>query len=318
MRKNILKKVFGLSLLILLICVTSCSKTETKNEVKKETAPEKISVASTNINGPLGDYFEIVNKNYKWIKDGSKWKINVELKRISDGGPQKSTSYNSFTLNLLDADNDIIGSDDAGYWDDEQLNMLYALRVGETSPISFKFNENIASKTKSIKIASQWDKDKEIEYGYYGKSNSDENETNDSQATSESSFSASNVILPSQLKGKVSVISASKSVDSYGFPEVSVTFKLLSKVNTKSMCSSYGQMWIVGAGQNASGVDVKELLPNYKEWRSDDSDGDQFKSFLEGSPGETITLDFTGSKDNSNNVSADLAKVAKFKLKITN
>ena len=84
------------------------------------------------------------------------------------------------------------------------------------------------------------------------------------------------------------------------------------------MCSSYGQMWIVGVGQNASGVDVKELLPNYKEWRSDDSDGDQFKSFHEGSPGETITLDFTGSKDNSNNVSADLAKVAKFKLKITN
>ncbi|MCH5230161.1 MAG: hypothetical protein J1F12_09320, partial [Muribaculaceae bacterium] len=84
----------------------------------------------------------------------------------------------------------------------------------------------------------------------------------------ESSFGPENIILPSQLKGNVEVIEASKEVSSYGYPEVSITFKLLKKVNTAPLLSEYGQLWIVGVGQNNKGVDVKDLLPNYKEWRT--------------------------------------------------
>ena len=84
------------------------------------------------------------------------------------------------------------------------------------------------------------------------------------------------------------------------------------------MCSECGQMWIVGVGQAENGVDVKELLPNYREWRSGDSDGSEFKEFLESEPDETITLEFTGDKESSSNVESDLEKVKKFKLKITN
>lgn len=99
---------------------------------------------------------------------------------------------------------------------------------------------------------------------------------------------------------------------------MSITFKLLSTVNTSSMLSEYGQMWIIGIGQTEKGVDVKELLPNYGEWRSGDSEGKEFKEFLESEPEETITMEFTGSKDDSQDVSSDLEKVKKFKLKITN
>ncbi len=137
-------------------------------------------------------------------------------------------------------------------------------------------------------------------------------------ASDEGTFGLNNVLLPSQLKGKVEVINAEKSVGDYGYPSMTVTFKLLSKVNTSSMLSEYGQMWIVGIGQTENGIDVKQLLPNYGEWRSGDSDGKDFKDFLESDPGETITLEFTGDKDSSDDVSADLEKVKKFKLKITN
>ena len=137
-------------------------------------------------------------------------------------------------------------------------------------------------------------------------------------SNADSSFGLSNVLLPSQLKGKVEVINAEKSVGSYGFPEMDITFKLLRTVNTSSMRSEYGQMWIVGVGQTENGVDVKELLPNYREWRSKDYDGKEFKAFLEGEPGETITLEFTGDNESSKDVAADLKKVKKFKLKITN
>lgn len=131
-------------------------------------------------------------------------------------------------------------------------------------------------------------------------------------------FGVENVLLPSQLKGKVEVISAEKSVGRNGYPCVTVSFKLLQKVNTSSMCNAGGQMWLIGVGQNENGVDVKELLPNYREWRSDDKGGSEFKQFLEGDPDETITLEFTGDKDSSNDVASDLKKVKKFKLKITN
>lgn len=155
-------------------------------------------------------------------------------------------------------------------------------------------------------------------------SSSDEDKSNEVIETPEenSGVELSNVLLPSQLKGKVEVINAEKSVGSYGYPEMRITFKLLSTVNTSSLCSEYGQMWIVGVGQTENGVDVKELLPNYREWRSGDSGGNEFKAFLESEPGETITLEFTGDKDSSNDVESDLEsdleKVKKFKLKLTN
>lgn len=144
-------------------------------------------------------------------------------------------------------------------------------------------------------------------------SSSDEEEREET-----SSFELSNVLLPSQLKGKVEVINAEKSVGSNGYPSMEITFRLLSTINTSSMCSQYGQMWIVGVGQTENGVDVKELLPFYREWRSGDSDGKEFKEFLESEPDETITLEFTGSKESSNDVESDLEKVKKFKLKIKN
>ena len=128
-------------------------------------------------------------------------------------------------------------------------------------------------------------------------------------------------ILPSNLKGKVEVTDVSSvSVNSYGYPEIDVTFKLLSTVNTASMASEYGQLWIVGVGQDEQGRNVKELLPNYKEWRTDDSDGIEFKEFLEGEPGNTITMTFTGdnSDGDSDAVEEAIGKVAKFQLKITN
>ena len=118
----------------------------------------------------------------------------------------------------------------------------------------------------------------------------------------------------SQLKGKVEVINAEKSVNRHGLPSMEITFRLLSTINTSSMCDQYGQLWIFGVGQTENGVDVKELLPNYREWRPNDSDGREFKNFLESEPGETITFEFTGDNELSNDVNTDLEKVKKFKL----
>lgn len=279
--------------------------------IMSSCSDDGIKVSSSKINGPLGDYFELVDKNYK-VNDG---RITVEVKRIKEGGP-KEANWNSrptFVLDVMDGDDAILGNDATDVvFDEEQLEAIFVLREGESSAITFSIPKNIADKIKAIKMSSKWDEDKETE------SQNEKSENEEAETEETSSFELSNVLLPSQLKGKVEVISAEKSVSSYGYPSMEITFKLLSKVNTSSMCSEYGQMWIVGVGQTENGVDVKELLPNYREWRSGDSDGNEFKEFLESEPGETITLEFTGDKDSSNDVESDLEKVKKFKLKITN
>lgn len=137
------------------------------------------------------------------------------------------------------------------------------------------------------------------------------------EITQEDTNPSLEVILPSALRGKVEIVYCGDVVeDEYGFPEVEIGFKLLQTVNTSSLVSSYGQMWIVGVGLDEQGRNVKELLPSYGEWRTGDSDGSEFKQFLESEPGETINMTFTGGNDGD--VSEGINKVAKFKLKITN
>ena len=59
-------------------------------------------------------------------------------------------------------------------------------------------------------------------------------------------------------------------------------------------------------------------MPNYDQWRTNDSNGSEFKEFLEGEPGNTITLEFTGTSSEyseSCDNEKGLPKVSKFKLK---
>ncbi len=146
------------------------------------------------------------------------------------------------------------------------------------------------------------------------------------------------IVLPSPIKGCVEIIPEDDGnvyvdFNSNNYPEISLTFKLLKKVDTSSLVSEYGQMWIVGHAQDAKGREIDDLNPKNitsREWRSGDSDGKEFKEFLEGDIDETITLQFTGESNielfekDSDKIEAgkkkteDAAKkLGKFKLSLT-
>jgi hypothetical protein len=100
------------------------------------------------------------------------------------------------------------------------------------------------------------------------------------------------------------------------------------------MVSEYGQMWLVGKAQDEKGRNIDDLNPkdiSSREWRTEDSDGEQFKNFLEGEVCETITLDFAGERNmdvfetDEEKMKAGIEKTtkaaekfAKFKLSISN
>lgn len=300
-----------------------------------DVGSKQITPTSTEFtSGDLAKYIEVVDQPSELLfdeKDGAiatqYIRLKVTLRMTKDGLKNVDARDINFTgllsvatINLVDENGSKI--QDLSIKSEELLKLQKLLTgsEGDTQEIVFEGEyHNGDDAPKWFEQASKFTPYLTADISTEGASS----EVTESEETSEStegasSFDLNNVLLPSQLKGKVEVISAEKSVDSYGFPSMNITFKLLSKVNTSSMCSEYGQMWIVGVGQTENGVDVKELLPNYREWRSGDSDGKEIKGFLEGEPGETLTLEFTGSKDSSSNVESDLEKVKKFKLKITN
>lgn len=321
--------VFATSLVAVLM---SCSS----GTNKKEISPTSTEFTS----GELAKYVEVVDQPCELTyaeKDGGiptqYIKLKVTLELVKEGYNNVDPRDIDFTsllsvaiINLVDNFGTEVQDLEIKSEDLLKLKKLLTGHVGDREDVWFEGEFHNSSD------APNWFKDAESFTPYLTgdimvassasndtkSTDDDENLVDFSYDDFESSFETTNVLLPQQLKGKVEVIHAEKSVGRYGYPSMEITFKLLSKVNTASMSSAYGQMWVVGVGQTENGVDVKELLPNYREWRSGDSDGHDFKEFLESEPGETITLEFTGDNEESDDVEADLEKVKKFKLKITN
>ena len=323
-----MKKIYSILTAFAMAMLVSCSS---------GVALKEITPTSTEfISGELGKYIEVVDQPSELTFSETEGSIpaqyirlKVTLRLTKDGIKDVDARDIDFTtlfsvaiINLVDENGSEVQDLSVKKEDLLKLKKLLTGSVGDTEEIIFEGEyHNHDDAPKWFEQASKFTPYLTGDITTEG-SSSDEYEIESEELTEISeespSFDLSNVLLPSQLKGKVEIISAEKSVGSFGYPKMEITFKLLSTVNTSSMCSEYGQMWIVGVGQTENGVDVKELLPSYREWRSGDSDGEEFKAFLESEPDETITLEFTGDNSSSNDVSADLEKVKKFKLKITN
>ena len=304
------------------------------------TEPKKINPTSTDFTkGDIAKYVEVVDEPCEltyttregWVEEQI-FRLNVKLKLTKVNEDLKGIDFRDIELGGWNAaELDLVDETGAAVQDlklDEasELNLkkLLAGNVGDIQEVVFE--GSFANSEDAPEWYKQAAKFTPTETGYIRNTTSVTTSTQTTTSTNAvvekaapevPAFSAENVKLPSSLKGKVEVVEVSKYVSSYGYPAVSITFKLLKTVNTQSLCSEYGQMWIIGVGQTKKGTNVRELLPNYEEWRSDDSDGNQFKTFLEGEPGETICMEFTGDKENSSNVATDLEKVETFKLSIT-
>ncbi|MBQ0119531.1 MAG: hypothetical protein KBT13_00200 [Bacteroidales bacterium] len=303
-----MKRKVLLSLVILLtLALASCTNSGAKHIVPKSTEF---------VDGELAKYIEIVNESseFYWTDDGE-WShgvIKTKLRLLDEtlkGTDPASIHFKNFytTVCLIDENGIELGTDYKRF----RLNpegtlklkrLLTQSRKGDIIEVSFEgrtFDPDDAYAFKPV-ISS----DIEI--------NSSTTEYLAVNGGTKRKFDINSIDLPPQLKGKVEIIEATKELGEFNFPTVTVTFRLINKFDTN------GDMIVIaGEGKDAHGVNVSELMPDCMEWRTDDRDGSKFKAFLEGTPGETITMDFAGSIENSKQIAHDLEKVAKFKLKIT-
>lgn len=146
---------------------------------------------STKINGPLGQFFEVVEKPYKL----NNRELSVEYKRIALGGPTDASwsSEPTFTVELLDEDGNVISSESTSVvYNEEQLESVFGLNVDETSSITLKFTA--VKGAKKFKVSSKW-KDsstqstEKAEVSYY---TSYPNSEMESEPDSEDDYSADN------------------------------------------------------------------------------------------------------------------------------
>lgn len=320
-----MKTLKSIALAFLAISLVSCG-----GKKESETAEKGVlKPVETEVSGDMEGCFKVIDKNYKIITDGWDKVITVEIERtdkdlpfnlegkelvpISDGGSSACIEV-GFGIEFLDADGNVLHKVSANRYSSEFIDRkefvaLAKLNPGKKGTVRFKARDVNKDEAVSFRITSAYEEKKGTD--------SSSSYFEEEGYSEEPAASSVEVILPSSLKGSVEIAYCSEAYKgNYGFPKIDIGFKLLKTVKTASLASAYGQLWIVGVGQDENGRDVKELLPNYKEWRTDDSDGHEFKEFLESEPGETINMTFTGSDDGD--VDAGISKVKKFKLKITN
>lgn len=130
-------------------------------------------------------------------------------------------------------------------------------------------------------------------------------ESEDNQVKHLAVLSPENILLPASLKGAVEIVPEDDGnvyvdFDNNNYPKISLTFKLLKNISTENIVDGYGQLFLVGHAQDAKGRNIDDLNPkniSSREWRSGDSQGKEFKGFLEGDVDNTITLEFTGENN---------------------
>lgn len=117
----------------------------------------KLTPTSKKINGPLGKFFEVVEREYKI--NGNE--LSVEFKRIAEGGPTDASwsTHPTFSVEIQDEDGNSIASRHTDVvLTEEQLEAVFSLGVDETASITFKFNEDKIKDAAKFKVSSKWEK----------------------------------------------------------------------------------------------------------------------------------------------------------------
>lgn len=159
-----------LASILFVATLTSCGNKENKEEGKEITVKAK----ATQIKGDLGDYFEVVDKEYKIpVKETSSGQlITVELKRKDKDFPFSTDKLNQFGTNggeeyhvgfgiELLGDNGPVQVNSAteggmsGTYSSEDVPSLFKLKKGETGFVRWSVNNTEGIKTFQLTSALQ-------------------------------------------------------------------------------------------------------------------------------------------------------------------
>lgn len=117
-------------------------------------SPMKISPSKEAISGPLGQYFKIVNREYKVVDR----KVSVDIQRIAEGLPDpwdeemkigfiENCYEPGFVFEFTDEDGDVVEKETVNVMDySDALNSIMALSAGESTSLIMYVSEKTIKK----------------------------------------------------------------------------------------------------------------------------------------------------------------------------
>lgn len=182
MKKNLFFLTISITIIAMGFALGGCFNFKSSNDSKQATSrsdsQEKevdvtIKPEQVNITGPLSEFFEVVDRNYKIQKSNySGYEVILEVKRIAEGMPEgwqrgmKYSKYSSdagykmgFKVEFKDADGNILFKEESS--DEDEMSTLAALNVDETATVSIDIsiivNKEKLNQTSKFKLGSEFE-----------------------------------------------------------------------------------------------------------------------------------------------------------------
>ena len=147
--------------------LVGCSSSSSTNEESSNNDSFSLSPSTTKISGPLGEYFEVVDREY--TPGGSIGSdLNIELKRIKEGLPEPweegmaYSKYSSdkgykmeFTVEIRDENGNVLDKETA--YSSEEMEALANLGVDETATIRVNIITIDKKKASKFKVGSKFE-----------------------------------------------------------------------------------------------------------------------------------------------------------------
>ncbi|MCR5013165.1 MAG: hypothetical protein K6A28_00140 [Bacteroidales bacterium] len=151
-----MKRIYFFALFLLPLLMFSCDAINGKKNTESQNTA--VSPLTDKINGPLGEYFQIVQREFL-VQDG---RVTIDLRRVKDGFPVPVKSnaplgscpdcYEmALMAEFMDADGNVLTRSVADYTSAyDEISFLSKLPMNETSSVTFAIGAPGVSKVKLL------------------------------------------------------------------------------------------------------------------------------------------------------------------------
>lgn len=252
--------------------LVGCSSSSSTNEESSNNDSFSLSPSTTKISGPLGEYFEVVDREY--TPGGSIGSdLNIELKRIKEGLPEPweegmaYSKYSSdkgykmeFTVEIRDENGNVLDKETA--YSSEEMEALANLGVDETATIRVNIITIDKKKASKFKVGSKFEYNEGSDESSSDYSSSSSTSSSSDYSDDDNSDDGGYDSSDPYKDAKSSIEEAKRQARS----EVDAAYEQSKKEMDKAMDEAYGK---TGAKvmKKLSGYDKarKEMDKNYEE-----------------------------------------------------
>lgn len=198
-----------LTIAIVAICLASCGGKQNSEETveTEDTVEIVLTPETTQIKGDLGDYFEVVEKEYTATNEYGLSTISIEVKRtdtdysfdlkgVDPYGTygQGVTGHAGFGIEILDEKGNVIEKEAATAGNCPYADMKEALKLkaGETATVRWSFHFDSDKKPAKFRLTSAYEEVDSSNWGSSSSSSSDDkSSSSDDSSDDDESISSS-------------------------------------------------------------------------------------------------------------------------------